>query len=46
MKKLGIEWSAVSENDKAHRDSSDISDSSHFVSSPPEASTADERGQH
>jgi formate hydrogenlyase transcriptional activator len=46
MKKLGIEWSAVSENDKADSDSSDISDSSHFVSSPPEASTADERGPH
>jgi transcriptional regulator with GAF, ATPase, and Fis domain len=41
MKKLGIDWSAVSENGEARSDSSDISDTSHFISSPVEAINAE-----
>jgi DNA-binding NtrC family response regulator len=41
MKKLGIDWSAVSETDKASSDSSDIFESSHLVSPPLEASTSE-----
>jgi transcriptional regulator with GAF, ATPase, and Fis domain len=41
MKKLGIQWNAVSEDEQAHPDSSDISDRSLFLSSPFEASTAE-----
>jgi DNA-binding NtrC family response regulator len=41
MKKLGIDWNAVSEDDKVHRDTSDMTDTSHVFSSPVEANTAE-----
>jgi hypothetical protein len=41
MKKLGIDPNAVSDDPKVSSDSSDISDTSHALSSPLEASSAE-----